>query len=90
MGLTYSSHAMTRASQRSIPFDLMDFLYRYGDQVERPGGALAYVINSDDASTMIHDLKSMIGLIEKARKKVVLVDDSKSIVITAYHRSDIV
>jgi len=86
MGLICSSHSTVRASQRSIPLDLMEFLYRYGDQVERPGGATAYVLNNSLSSSMIHDLKKMIGLIEKAKKKVIIVDDFKAQVITAYQR----
>ena len=86
MGLTYSAHAVKRSNRRSIPLTLMEFIYQYGKQIPRPGGATAYVFNSSDASTMIKDLKAMISRIEKAKKKMIIVDDSKSLVITAYQR----
>ncbi len=86
MELNYSAHSIKRSSQRSIPKNIMEFIYQYGQQVPRPGGATAYVVNSRVASSMIQDLKSMINRIEKAQKKVIIVDDSTSQVITTYHR----
>jgi hypothetical protein len=88
MGLSLSIHSQVRSNQRSIPSDLIDFLYRYGVQIPKPGGATAYVLNNRSASSMIHDLKLMIKRIEKAQKKMIVVDDRKEQVITAYQRKD--
>jgi hypothetical protein len=81
-----SNHAQLRSRQRSIPFDIIDFLFRYGDPIEQPGRALGYRLNNTLASAMIHDLKKMIELIEKARKKVVITDQPSSKVITVINQ----
>jgi hypothetical protein len=86
MGLILSLHSQVRSNQRSIPYDLMEFLYKYGEEIPKPGGATAYVINNDNASSMIRDLKLMIKRIEKAKKKMIIVNDRLEQVITAYQR----
>lgn len=87
MELDYSAHSIKRSAQRGIPRNVRELIYEYGQQVPRLGGATAYVFNNRDASSLIQDLKSMINRIENAQKKVIIVDDSTSQVITAYHRS---
>ena len=57
-----SNRAQLRSRQRSIPFDIIDFLFRCGDPIEQPGRALGYRLNNALASAMIHDLKKMIEL----------------------------
>jgi hypothetical protein len=81
-----SNHAQLRSRQRSIPFDIIEFLFRYGDPIEQPGRALGYRLNNDLAVSMIHDLKKMIGLVEKARKKVVITNEPGSQVITVINQ----
>jgi hypothetical protein len=81
-----SNHAQLRSRQRSIPFDIIEFLFRYGDPIEQPGQALGYRLNKDLASSMIHDLKKMIGLIEKTRKKIIITDVPGSKVITVVNQ----
>lgn len=81
-----SNHAQLRSRQRSIPFDIIEFLFRYGVPIRLPGRAQGYRLDNDLSSAMIRDLKRMIGLIEKARKKVVITNVSGSKVITVINQ----
>lgn len=82
-----TKHAGKRMQQRGIPLDIVEFLYNYGEPVKRPGNVSEYRIKKDMANSMIRDLKRMINRIEKARSKVILVDESSTKIVTAYART---
>lgn len=77
-----TNHAQARITQRSIPLDIVEFLYRNGKITQKPGHVIAYSLDRSRANSMIKELKGMIGLIEKTRKKVIITDENGSRIIT--------
>ena len=80
-----SNHALTRSQQRGIPIDITEFIFRYGEPIECAGDALSYRLNKQLTIQMIEDFKKMIGLIERARSRVVITNECSSKIITVFN-----
>jgi hypothetical protein len=80
-----TNHAISRLQQRGIPQKVSEVIYEFGEPVEKPGGVLAYRLLDRTAHELVHDLKLAINRIEKARHKILVVDDNSSSLITGYH-----
>ena len=82
-----TKHAIKRLQQQGISLSVTEVIYLFGEQVQRPGRVFAYQLSTKNANLLIHQLKRAIHQLEKTRNKVIVVDDERESLITAYHRT---
>jgi hypothetical protein len=81
--MTTSKHAEIRKQQRGIRPEEIELLLKFGRPEHKIGGALEYKMSQKDVTRATQDLKRQLQLIDKARKKAVVVS-SDNVVITVY------
>jgi hypothetical protein len=83
--MIHTKHAVSRLQQRGIPMKITEVIYEFGEAIEKPGGVQAYRLLDRTANELVQDLKRTINRIEKARHKILVIDDKSSSLITGYH-----
>ena len=83
----YTTHAIQRASQRSIPDNVIDLVIYFGRESKAPGDAIKHELETTDANRLIKKLKAGIKLVEKASKKAVVTSGSGTAIITVMNKN---
>ena len=79
-----TKHARIRLQQRGLREHLIDIIMVYGSFENAPGGAMKVFFGKKEKQSVLHEIKSLMKMVERASGGTLILKDNT--LITAYKR----